>query len=91
MSKVKEDLVNKPRHYTQGTIECKDAMIAAFGQTNYKVFCKLNAFKYLWRSDHKGNPAQDIEKAQWYMSQLGTTEEVKPKYPRKGNIHDVNL
>tara|TARA_R110001606_G_scaffold347973_1_gene497419 strand:- start:56 stop:325 length:270 start_codon:yes stop_codon:yes gene_type:complete len=84
----KKDLVNNPKHYTQGTVECKDAMISAFGQENYKVFCKLNAFKYLWRSDHKDNPTQDIEKALWYMSQLGLKQQGKPDYPRRGNAYD---
>ena len=69
------DEVNHPPHYTQGDIECKDAMIAAFGKDKYETFCKINAFKYLWRSDMKGQPVKDIEKARWYLSQLDKKKE----------------
>ena len=30
-------------------------------------FCKLNAFKYIWRSDHKDKEVQDMEKAKRYL------------------------
>lgn len=61
------DNVNHPRHYNQGGIECIDAMIAAFGLKATINFCKLNAFKYLWRSDHK-NKTEDLQKANWYLN-----------------------
>ena len=61
------DNVNKPKHYTQGKIDCIDAMIEAFGVEAVKTFCKLNAFKYLWRSEHK-NGVEDIDKARWYTA-----------------------
>ena len=60
------DNVNSPAHYTQGGIECIDAMVAAFGADSVMTFCKINAFKYLWRADYK-NGAEDIEKANWYL------------------------
>jgi len=66
----KADVVNNPSHYTQGDVECKDAMISAFGREKYEIFCKLNAFKYIWRSDSKDNHDQDIDKAKWYMKQI---------------------
>jgi len=91
MSKNKKDLVNQPPHYTQGSIECKDAMIAAFGREKYETFCKLNAFKYLWRSDHKGNSTQDIDKAKWYMDQIGAKHASIVPYPRRGNKFDVDI
>ena len=62
-----DDPVYKPFHYTQGDIECIDAMIAAFGEYQTAVYCKLNAFKYLWRADLK-SPDQDLEKAIWYLN-----------------------
>ena len=61
--------VNHPRHYNGGEIECIDAMIAAFGKENTATFCKINAFKYLWRADAKGG-AEDIEKAEWYLKKF---------------------
>ena len=42
-----------PSHYSQGDIECIDAMVAAYGNEAVEVFCLLNAFKYLWRRDRK--------------------------------------
>jgi hypothetical protein len=32
-----------------GEIECIDAMVSAFGTEHVRIFCQLNAFKYIWR------------------------------------------
>lgn len=61
------DPVNNPEHYATGKIQCIDAMIEAFGKEAVITFCKLNAFKYIWRAEKK-NKLQDIEKANWYIS-----------------------
>lgn len=61
------DVVNHPSHYTQGGIECIDAMKAAFGADELAVYCKIAAFKYVWRCDHK-NGLEDIKKAIWYLN-----------------------
>ena len=61
-----DDPVYKPYHYTQGDIECIDAMVEAFGDDQTSIYCKLNAFKYLWRADLKSSD-QDLEKAIWYL------------------------
>lgn len=61
------DPVNSPEHYTSGKIQCIDAMIEAFGKEAVITFCKLNAFKYIWRAEKK-NKLQDIEKANWYIN-----------------------
>lgn len=60
------DNVNHPSHYTQGGIECIDAMIAAFGKEAVSNFCLCNAFKYIWRTKHK-NGEEDVDKALWYL------------------------
>ena len=44
--------VNNPQHYNQGSIECCDAMVSAFGSELFSQFCVMNAMKYLWRSNH---------------------------------------
>ena len=67
------DSVNHPSHYKQGNIECIDAMRQQFTKEEVSAFCKLNAFKYLWRSNHKGTPQQDIDKAEWYLNQISST------------------
>lgn len=63
---VQNDKVNHPAHYTVGGIECIDAMRAAFGDKELQIYCKIAAFKYLWRAEHKGN-LTDISKAHWYL------------------------
>ena len=65
------DNVNHPSHYTQGGIEAIDAMAAAFGVDAVKAFCRCNAFKYIWRAEHK-NGAEDIQKAVWYLKKYLT-------------------
>jgi len=60
--------VNHPSHYSkQNGVECIDAMISAFGIKDTATFCKLNAFKYIWRSNHKGKDQEDMQKADWYL------------------------
>ena len=44
------DNVNHPSHYTQGGIECIDALKAAtVDLTGIEAVCTANAIKYLWR------------------------------------------
>ena len=60
--------VNHPQHYTNSWgIECIDAMEAAFGVAEVASFCKLNAFKYIWRCFRKGDGVEDVDKALWYL------------------------
>ena len=59
------DPVNNPQHYTNGGVECIDAMIAAYGKEVVMHFCQCNAFKYQWRFDKK-NGTEDLKKAEWY-------------------------
>lgn len=60
------DPVRRPKHYTQGEVECIDAMVSAFGEDAVRRWAHLNAFKYLWRAEHKGGE-QDRAKAIWYL------------------------
>lgn len=60
------DLVNHPPHYTQGGVECIDAIEAALGAEGFEAFCTGNAAKYLWRWRHKGG-VEDLRKARWYL------------------------
>lgn len=63
------DPVNSPEHYTQGDIECIDAIRAALGP-NFKYYCQGAAMKYLWRFEHKGKPEEDLSKARWYLNRM---------------------
>jgi len=64
------DIVNHPPHYTQGGIECIDALQAALSAEEFKGYCKAAAIKYLWRLDHKGSARENAEKAIWYLQKL---------------------
>ena len=65
--KTADDPVNHPSHYTQGKVECIDAMEEALGTEVVKGFCLGNTYKYLWRHADK-NGDEDIKKAVWYFS-----------------------
>ena len=69
------DAVNHPAHY-QGAHECIDEMLALFGVEAVKGFCMCNVYKYRYRADKK-NGAEDIKKADWYMSKLMELEETQ--------------
>lgn len=62
-----KEMVVSPSHYNQGSIEAIDAMISAFGKDAVREFCKINAFKYLWRLGHKDKEEQEIGKIKWYL------------------------
>lgn len=64
---AENDVVNHPSHYTQGGIECIDAMKSAFGASQLAAYCKIAAFKYIWRCEYK-NGAEDVKKAIWYLN-----------------------
>ncbi len=66
----KSDMVNHPSHYTQGGVECIDALEAATdGLTGLDAVCTANAIKYLWRWKRKGG-VEDLKKARWYINKL---------------------
>lgn len=68
--RILNDAVNHPEHYTNGDIECKDAIRSALGDELYTDgFCRGNAIKYLWRYVHK-NGIEDIEKARFYINEI---------------------
>ena len=62
--------VNHPSHYTQGGIECIDAIKAAvIGLVGVEAVCTGNIIKYLWRWKFK-NGLEDLKKARWYLDRL---------------------
>ena len=64
------DMVNHPKHYNQGGIECIDALKAAtVGKRGIEAVCVANVIKYLWRYEEK-NGIEDIRKAKWYIERL---------------------
>lgn len=63
------DVVNHPPHYTEGGIECIEAIEAQLTAEEYRGYLKGNCVKYLWRERHKGG-VESLKKAQWYMDHL---------------------
>ena len=65
-----KDMVNSPSHYTQGSIECIDAIAQVVKDLDgMEAMCTGNAIKYLWRWKHK-NGVEDLKKAVWYVQRM---------------------
>ena len=64
------DPVNNPSHYASGGIECIEAIKASMSHEAFLGYLKGNVQKYTWRYEKKVNPAEDLKKAQWYLSKL---------------------
>lgn len=70
-----KDNVNHPSHYTQGKVECIDALESAtIGKAGIEAVCVANVIKYLWRYEEK-NGLEDVKKAQFYLNRLLSTLE----------------
>jgi hypothetical protein len=71
------DIVNHPKHYTQGKIECIDAIESAVSTlSGIDAVCTANVIKYVWRWKHK-NGSQDLRKAQFYLNKLIDLQEAQ--------------
>ena len=69
-SKAVKDNVNHPSHYTQGAIECIDAIKEATkGLLGIEAVCTANIIKHVWRWKFK-NGVEDLRKARWYLDRL---------------------
>lgn len=66
---MSNDNVNHPAHYTNGGIECIDAIKEALTDDEFRGYVKGNVMKYLWRERHK-NGDEDLKKAAWYLNRL---------------------
>ena len=70
---MKKDNVNKPSHYTQGKVECIDAIESAtMGLVGIIAVCVGNVIKYVWRFALK-NGIEDLDKADYYLQKLRRT------------------
>lgn len=65
----RRERVYHPEHYTQGEVECIEAIASALGPHGFNFYCRGNALKYLWRASLKGG-SEDLEKARWYINKL---------------------
>ena len=53
----------EPAHY-----RTHPSGVEAIDITEHFNFCLGNAIKYIWRSDHKGDPIECLKKARWYIN-----------------------
>lgn len=74
MMPEKNNAVSHPGHYTQGGIECIEAIRASLGDEDFASYCKGNVLKYLWRYRHK-NGVEDLHKARVYLDWMIEAEE----------------
>jgi len=70
-----EDNVNHPTHYTDGGIECIEAIEAQLTPEEFRGYLKGNIAKYVWREKHKGG-TESLKKAQWYLNRLINLDEI---------------
>ena len=56
--------MNGQEHYNGW--DCFDKMVELYGIDEVRIFCKLNAFKYLYRCKHKAGD-DDLSKALMYL------------------------
>ena len=74
---MKNDNVNRPKHYRKGSVECIDAIKSATDE-GYRYYLQGNVIKYMWGYRHK-NGVEDLRKAEWYLKELIKIEKGKNK------------
>ena len=75
---IKEDNVNHPSHYTDGAIECIEAIEAQLTDEEFRGYMKGNIVKYIWRERFKGSiKSESLKKARWYLDRLIEFDEVQ--------------
>ena len=58
------DEIDKPKHYTQGKVECLDAIDSMLEDSSRIDFYRSQIVKYMWRLRDKGDPLKDAKKAE---------------------------
>lgn len=81
------DNVNHPEHYTQGDVECIDAIDSATtGLVGIIAVCVANVIKYVWRFARK-NGVEDLDKADYYLQRLRTTIRYKKQQDKQQSFN----
>ena len=66
--------VSKPAHYNHGDgIECIDYIKQVLGKEGFIAYCRGNLIKYNHRAMYKGNPTEDLAKAEQYLKWVNET------------------
>ena len=64
------DNVNSLSHYLHGKKETIDVIRDCMTDDEYHGYLKGNVLKYVSRYKFKGEPLEDLQKAQWYLDRL---------------------
>ena len=67
---MENDNVHSPAHYKYGKKETIDVIKDCMTDDEYHWYLKCNVLKYVSRYKFKGEPLEDLEKAQWYLNRL---------------------
>lgn len=72
------DVVSRPSHYNkEGGIECIMYIKQVLGLEGFVAYCRGNTIKYNHRAMYKGNPTEDLSKAQQYLQwSIDTLKEI---------------
>ena len=65
--------IDKPFHYNQSGIECIDYIKQVLGKEGFIAYCRGNVMKYNHRAFYKGNPTEDMAKAEQYLKWANET------------------
>ena len=76
MTEEEWDIVNQPKHYGQGDIECITYIEDFLSDDEYTGYLRGNIAKYLHRWRYK-NGVEDLRKARWYLEALIQQQERK--------------
>lgn len=68
------DPVDKPFHYNHSDgIECIAYIKQVLGKEGFVAYCRGNVIKYNHRAFYKGNPTEDMAKAEQYLKWANET------------------
>ena len=62
--------VDSQPHYLKGRKETIDVIQDGMTDDEYHGYLKGNVLKYVSRYKFKGEPLEDLQKAQWYLNKL---------------------
>ena len=62
--------VDRPSHYLHGKKETIDVICDCMTNDEFHGYLKGNILKYVSRYKFKGEPLEDLQKAQWYLNRL---------------------
>jgi len=66
----KHNNVHSPSHYMHGKKETIDVIRDCMESDEYHGYLKGNVLKYVSRYKCKGEPLEDLQKANWYLNRL---------------------